>query len=77
MFTYLCDTHGNVTDNDLLDTKENMNQGWDSDTPIQNVFKQVEDGARSAALGDIVTPEKEKIAIGFKLTHQMGELATA
>ena len=54
-----------------------MNQYWDSETPVKNVFKKIEDGARFAALGDIVIPEKEKIAIGYKLIHQTGELTTA
>ena len=54
-----------------------MNQDWDPETPVQNVFKQIEDGAKFAELGDIAMPEKEKIAIGCKLIHQTGELTTA
>ena len=77
IFTYLHDAHGKIIDNDLLDNKEKMDQDWDSETPIQHFYKQIEHGARFAALGDIVMPEKEKIAIGYKLIHQTGELTTA
>ena len=44
---------------------------------MQNVFKQIEDGARFAALGEIVLLEKKKNTIGHKLMHQTGELPVA
>ena len=35
IFKYLYDNYGKITDTDLLENKENMNQDWDLETPIQ------------------------------------------
>ena len=51
IFKYLYDNYGKITDTDLLENKENMNQDWDPENPVQNVFKQIEDGAKFAELG--------------------------
>ena len=77
MFACLHENYGKIANADLLENKETMTQDWDSETLIQNAFKHIEDGTKCVALGEIVTSEKEKIAIGYKLIHQTGELTTA
>ena len=35
----LYESYSKITETDLLENKETMNQDWDSETPIQNEFK--------------------------------------
>ena len=77
MFKHLCNNYGKITDSDLLVNKEAMNKTWDPDTPVQIVYKQDEEGVKFAKLADAIIQEKEKIAIGYNLIHQTGELGAA
>lgn len=54
-----------------------MGKPWDLDTPVQVLFKQVEDGVKYARLAGVVIQDKEKIATGYNLIHKTGELSAA
>ena len=77
MFNHLFNNYGKITDADLLANKDSMGKHWDPDTPIQTIYKQIEDGVKFASLAGLTTHGKEKIAIAYKLIHQTGELLAA
>ena len=77
LFNHLFKNYGKITDADLLANKETMGKHWDSDTPIQTIYKQIEDGVKFASLAGLTIHGKEKIAIAYKLIHQTGELLAA
>ena len=77
IFDHLFTNYGKITDADLLANKEAMGKPWDPDTPVQVLFKQVEDGVKYARLAGVVIQDKEKIATGYNLIHKTGELSAA
>jgi len=77
IFQHLYKSYGKITDNDILDNMESMKAQWDPDTPIEMLYKQIEDGTEYASLAGITIPNKEKVAIAYKLIYQIGELPLA
>ena len=61
--TYKC--YGKVTDADLLSNRETMSKHWNPNTPIQNIYKQVQDGLKFAKFAGLATQDKEKISIEY------------
>ena len=74
IFNHLFKNYVKTTDADLLSNKESIGKYWDLNTPIQIIYKQIEDGVKFAALAGLTTHGKEKIAIACQLIHQTGEL---
>ena len=77
MFKHLNKHYGKITDADLLANKTNMSKPWDPDTPIQIIYKQIDEGTKFASLVSVHIPDKEKTAIGYQLVHNTGELTAA
>ena len=77
IFKHMCKCYGKVTDADLLASKETMSKQWDPDTPIQTIYKQIEDGVKFAKLAEVTTQHKDKISIAYQLIHQTGKLIAA
>ena len=77
MFKHLNKYYGKITDADLLANKTNMSKPWDPDTPIQIIYKQIDEGTKFASLVSVHIPDKEKTAIGYQLVHNTGELTAA
>ena len=47
-----------ITENDLLDNKENTRKDWDPDTLMKKVPKQIEEGVKFAELADVIRKRK-------------------
>jgi len=77
LFNYLYNNYGKISDNDILTNMDEMKQAWEPDTPIEMLYKQIEDGAEYASLAGLTIPDKEKIAIEYNLIYQTGELPIA
>ena len=56
-FNHLLDNYGKITDNDLLSNKEEIKQQWDSETPIEILCEQIDDGVLCAAEAELFIPD--------------------
>ena len=77
MLDHLHKHQGKVNDADFLANKETKGKHWNPDTPIQTIYKQVEDGVKITVLVGLTTDDKEKIAMSHQLNYQTCETLVA
>ena len=62
---------------ELLKNKEKLNEPWDIDIPIENLFKRIEQVAKfTQQAGDSLT-DKKKVATAYTLIKNTGEFNAA
>ena len=59
---------------DLLQNEQNMKKRWEPDQPIENLYEQIEEGAKFARMGGASISDKQKVAIAYQMIHQTEEL---
>ena len=69
IFNHLFKNYVKTTDADLLSNKESIGKYWDLNTPIQIIYKQIEDGVKFAALAGLTTHGRFTHRLQEKLSH--------
>jgi hypothetical protein len=65
MLDHLFETYGNITAVDLEINFENMRRAWDSQQPVESLFKKIQDCADYSEAGGILIGHPQHINIGY------------
>jgi hypothetical protein len=65
MLDHLFTTYGNITAVDLENKFEHIRRAWDSQQPIESLFKQIEDCADYSESGGVLTGRPQQINVGY------------
>ncbi len=72
LLTHLRSTYGTITAADRDSYHERMRTPWSPPTPIETLFKQLEDGKRMAALANEPIADSQLVRIGQSLIFKTG-----
>ena len=74
---HLYSAYGRIKANDLKKNQEYMNQPWDPSNPIENLFKQIEDGNQYASYGNLPFSDSQLVNIGYNIIYDTTALTKA
>jgi hypothetical protein len=72
MLTHLWATYGEITPDDLDANDKTMSTPWHPTTPIENLYKQIDDGLEYALAGNSPITDIAAVRIIYKLVHDTG-----
>jgi hypothetical protein len=70
MLDHLFETYGNITAADLEINFEHMRRAWDSQQPVESLFKHIQDCADSSEAGGILIGRPQQINVGYAKISQ-------
>ena len=77
LLKHLYGAYGRITAADLEDNLATMSSPWSPPTPIEQLFRQIDDGRTFAAAGNDPISERSAIRIGYKLIVGNAKFALA
>ena len=77
ILTYLWATYSEITSDDLAMNQLRMTKPWNPPTPIEDLFKQVDDGVKYATAGGEIPPATAIVRICYDLIESSGVFETA
>jgi hypothetical protein len=72
LLTHLWDKYGKITQSELDSNEARMNQPWNPPTPIETLFKQLEDGLDFARAGEEELALNQVLRMGYNNIHKTG-----
>jgi hypothetical protein len=64
MLDHLFETYGNVTEVNLKTFFEHMRRAWDTQQPVETLFKQIQDCADYSEAGGVLIGHPQQINFG-------------
>jgi hypothetical protein len=77
MLDHLFETYGNITAVDLEINFENMRRAWDSQHPVESLFKQIQDCADFYEAGGVLIGHPQQIKVGYTKIFGTGHFMSA
>jgi hypothetical protein len=77
MLDHLFDTYGKITAVDLKINFEHMRQAWDSQQPVESLFKQIQDCADYYEAGGVIIGHPQQINVGYAQIFATGHFMSA
>ena len=69
ILNHLYSTYGRIKANNLKKNQDIMNQPQSPSNPIENLFKQIEDGNQYASYGNIPFSDSQLVNIGYNVIY--------
>jgi hypothetical protein len=77
MLDHLLETYGNITAIDLEINFEHMRQAWDTQQPVESLFKQIQDCADYYEAGGVLIDHPQQINFGYAQIFATGHFMSA
>jgi len=77
ILNHLYSSYGRIKATDLKTNTESMSTPWDPSNPIENLFKQIEDGQHYANCGHVPFSDQQLVNIGCNLVNDTGAMTKA
>jgi hypothetical protein len=77
MLDHLFETYGNITAVDLKINFEHMRRAWDSQQPLETLFKQIQDCAEYSEAGGVLIGHPQQIKVGYAKIFATGHSMSA
>ena len=77
LFTHLFDNYGIISNKDLADNEAKLLEEWETETPIEHLFKRIEKVANYATKAGDTFTETKKIAAAYNLIKKTQEFDNA
>ena len=77
ILNHLYSTYGRIKANDLKKNQEYMTQPWCPSNPIENLYKQIEDGNQYASYGNLPFSDSQLVNIGYNIIYDTAALMKA
>ena len=77
ILTHLHSTYGRIKANDLKSNTEKMTSEWNPTNPIENVFKQIEDGQLYASCGNVPFSDLQLVNMAHNIITDAGIMTKA
>jgi hypothetical protein len=74
MLEHLFITYGNITVVDLENNFEHMRRAWDTQQPVESLFKQIQDCADYSEAGGVLVGRPQQINVGYAKIFATGHL---
>jgi hypothetical protein len=77
MLDHLFSTYGNITAIDLEINFEHMRRAWDTQQPVESLFKQIQDCADYSEVGGVLIGHPQQINVGYANIFSTGHFMSA
>jgi hypothetical protein len=77
MLDHLFETYGNITAVDLEINFEHMRRAWESQQPVESLFKQIQDCADYSKAGGVLIGNPQQINVGYAKIFATGHFMSA
>jgi hypothetical protein len=77
MLDHLYSTYGNITAVDLELNFEHRRRAWDTQQPVESLFKQIQDCADYSEAGGVLIGHPQKINVGYTKVFATGHFMSA
>jgi hypothetical protein len=77
MLDHLFETYGNITAVDLEINLEHMRRAWDTQQPVESLFKQIHDCADYSEAGGVLIGHPQQINVGYAKIFATGHFMSA
>jgi hypothetical protein len=77
MLVHLFETYGNITAVDLEINFEHMCRAWDTQQPVESLFKQIQDCANYSEAGGVLIGHPQQINVGYAKIFATGHFMSA
>jgi hypothetical protein len=77
MLDHLLETYGNITAVDLEINFEHMRRAWDSQQPVESLFKQIQDCADYSEAWGVLVGHPQQINVGYAKIFATGHFMSA